>query len=44
MLKRQQFKDSGSDKMQPRSWKCQQLDVYNNKEGENLDKFEGEGG
>ena len=43
MLKRQQFKDSGSDKMEPRDSKYQQLDLRDDKEEESLDKFEIEG-
>ena len=43
MLKRQQFKDSGCDKIKPRGSKCQQLYIHDNKEGKGLDKFEDEG-
>ena len=43
MLKRQQFKDSGSDKMEPRDSKRQWLDLYNDEHEEGLDEFEGEG-
>ena len=42
VLKRQRFKDSGSDKMEPRGSKQQRLDLHDNKEEENLDEFEGE--
>ena len=40
MLKCQQFKNSRSDKIEPRSSKCQQLDLRDNEEEESLDKFE----
>ncbi len=43
MLKRQRFKDSGSDKTEPRDSKRQWLNAHNDKEGEGLDEFEGEG-
>ena len=41
MLKRQQFKDSKSDEIEPRGSKRQRLDLRNNEEEEGLDKFEG---
>lgn len=43
MLKRQQFEDGGSDKIEPRDSKYQRWDVRNDEEGESLDEFEGEG-
>ena len=43
VLKRQQFKDGGSDEMDPRGSKCQRLDLRDNEEEEGLDKFESEG-
>ena len=39
-IKCQRFKDSGSDKMEPKCLKYQQLDLRNNKEIEGLNKFE----
>ena len=42
ILKRQQFKYSGSDKMKPRRSKYQSLDKRNNKEENNLDKDKSE--
>ena len=42
-LKRQRFKDSGSDKTEPKSSKRQRLDTHDNEERKILDKFEGEG-
>ena len=42
MLKRQQIKDSKSNKMESRGSKRQQLDLYDNEEEESLDKFEDE--
>ena len=43
MLKCQRFEDNGSDKMEPRGLKRQQLDLRDDKEEEGLDKFEGKG-
>ncbi len=43
VLKRQQFKDSGSEETEPRGSKRQRLDVCEDEEGEGLDEFEGEG-
>lgn len=43
MLKRQRFKDSKSDKIALKVEKCQRLNEYNNKEGQGLDKYDGEG-
>ena len=43
VLKRQRFVDSGSDEMKPSGSKYQWLDLRNNKEEENLDKFEDKG-
>ena len=43
MLKRQQFADSRSDKIEPRGSKCQQLDLRDNKKEKGLDKVEDEG-
>ena len=42
MLKRQRFKDSGSDKIKSRGSKHQRLDLHNNEKEESVDKFEGE--
>ena len=42
MLKRQRFKDSGSEETKPRDSKHQRLYMHSNKEGEILNKFEGE--
>lgn len=41
VLKRQQFKDNGSDKRESRGLKCQQLDAHDNEERKGLDVFEG---
>ena len=41
VLKYQQFEDNRSDKTKLKDSKCQRLDAYDNKEGENLDKLEG---
>ena len=43
VLKRQQLKNSGSEKIEPRRSKCQQLYVCSNEKGEGLDKFESKG-
>ncbi len=43
VLKRQQFKDSGSDITESRDSKRQWLDARDDEEGEGLDEFEGEG-
>ncbi len=43
VLKRQWFKDSGSDVTEPRGSKRQRLDVCDDEEGEGLDEFESEG-
>ena len=40
MLKRQWFRDSGSDKIESRGSKCQHLDKHNNKERNDLDNEE----
>lgn len=42
MLKRQQFKDSGSDETESRGSKRQCLDKRDSKEGNGLDENEGE--
>ena len=42
MLKSQLFKDNRSDKIKLRGSKHQHLDLRDNKEEEDLDKFEGE--
>lgn len=42
MLNHQQFKDSKNNKTLPRGSKYLRLDVCDNKEGEDLDKFQGE--
>ena len=41
MLKRQQFKNNGSDKKEVRGSKCQHLDECNNKEENGLSEDEG---
>lgn len=38
-LKRQRFKDSGSDELEPKSLKRQHLDARDNKGGKGLNKF-----
>ena len=43
MLKRQRFRDSGSDKTEPRGSKYQRFDEHNNKEGNGLDNEERNG-
>lgn len=43
ILKREKLKDNRSNKMESKGSKCQQLDIYNNKERKDLDKFEDEG-
>ena len=43
ILKRQQFKDSKSEKTEPRGSKCRWLYARGNEEGESLDEFESEG-
>lgn len=43
MLKRQQFKDSESDKMESSVSKRQRLDVYVNEERQGLNKYKSEG-
>ncbi len=43
LLKRQRFKDSGSDVKEPKGSKHQRLDARDNKKGEGLDEFESEG-
>ena len=42
LLKRQQFKKSGSDETKSKKSKCQRLDEYDNEEGNSLDADEGE--
>lgn len=43
MLNSQYFKDSESDRMAPRVKKRQCLDKCNNKDGQSLDGYKGEG-
>ena len=43
MLNHQQFEDSEREKTEIRVSKYQQLYIYNNKEGESLDKLENKG-
>ncbi len=43
VLKRQRFEDSESDETEPRVSKRQRVDVYDNEEGQGLDKYESEG-
>lgn len=40
VLKKQQFKDNGSDKRKSSISKCQRFDVNDNKERESLEKYE----
>lgn len=42
-LKRQQFKDNESDMTESRISKCQCIDIYDNEEGQSLDKYEDKG-
>ena len=41
LLKRQQFKENGSDKTEPKGLKRQRLDERNNEEENSLDENEG---
>ena len=43
MLKRQQFEDNGSDKMELRGLKYQQLNLHNNEKEKGLNEFESDG-
>lgn len=43
MLKRQKFEDSESDETESSVSKHQQLNVYDNEEGQGLDKYKGKG-
>ena len=42
MLKRQRFEDNESDETESSVSKCPRLDVYDNKEGQGLEEYEGE--